>query len=725
MRAKFFGKRNNLPAYSIAIIGAGPRFLYTFERLAAILAQKHKTGDIKTPIEIHVYDPSGQFGSGAHDVNQPDSNWLNVIARHISRTPDETVKEAQLDRYPAVIENKRLSEFIQNNLGDAEFDPDDYPERWKLGIFFAKAINDIETALKRQGVPVTVVRHAEAVIDTLPVGKKRYIVSKDAHNKNTKQCVDYTLFVIGHQHEATLTQTDIEYTKFAKEAQEKGKNTRYIPAHTDVRKTMSFENVPIGSTIGLQGEGLDTIDKILHLTEGRGGKFERDSAGRMHYKPSGREPSKIVTFSRSNLFAYTKGRNEKGDVQYQPKFFTFEYVKALREKRFLETGSRQLDFESDIFPLIQLDMAYEFYRIKYGQNIADRFLEEAQSAPVFLTPEKVNQLREEQESSLTAKAYFLKKIVPLASLDAEYCFYKATKGAEFADAFRIASSEGREALRAQCSKSEEAFDIRSLFDPFYNKPEIYQSHASYEQAHKKLLDDDIRRGKEGNQTDPVKASTSALNDMVNNIRDLVNHHGLTPRSDRIFRSVFDPYIFRKLAPTPPVKSKEKLRALQEAGLLESAVGPHAYAKHAPDHSGFIIQSSVFKENWYHVDSLAIARIPSMEGSVKAQDLLPPFQNMMRRGNIRFYTNGALQNEHFVSYHPGTIDVDNQMHPINQKGQSDKTVTILGIPVEGARWHTNLLGRIHSESTAWTQGAETAFEIIHQYEQSCEKQKGVA
>lgn len=71
---------SNHHSYSLAIVGAGPRFVYAFERIAAIFTKKHEHGMLHAPLHLHVFDPSAEFGSGCHSSRQPASNWLNVVA---------------------------------------------------------------------------------------------------------------------------------------------------------------------------------------------------------------------------------------------------------------------------------------------------------------------------------------------------------------------------------------------------------------------------------------------------------------------------------------------------------------------------------------------------------------------------------------------------------------------------------------------------------------------
>src|SRR5262249_15064446 len=92
------------------------------------------------------------------------------------------------------------------------------------------------------------------------------------------------------------------------------------------------------------------------LTVGRGGRFTRDRA-RLRYLRSGHEP-RILLHSRSGIPFSARGRNQKGLLgAYQARFLTLPAIDSLREQAHVKRQSRQLQFESEVFPLLVADMA--------------------------------------------------------------------------------------------------------------------------------------------------------------------------------------------------------------------------------------------------------------------------------------------------------------------------------------------------------------------------------
>jgi len=290
---------------------------------------------------------------------------------------------------------------------------------------------------------------------------------------------------------------------------------------------------------------------------------------------------------------------------------------------------------------------------------------------------------------------------------------------------------------AEAEQYPKPFSLRALIDPFHSNYDVFSSAEKYRRAIRDIWEDDIQCGIHGNRDNPHKAAMRTLNDLVNNVRELVDHKGLTATSERVFREVFDRFVFRKLAPGLPVKSKEKLLALEEIGLLNMSVGPYASVRFSPDRDGFIIRSKTFFHVKHFVQNLAAARIPTI-GDDNVASLLPdPYKRMMQRGDLRFYENvdSVMVEDHETntkqrsvvgSYRPGLIDVDRNMCAVNAKGDVNPHIRLVGIPVESIRWHSNLLGRAYSESTAWTTGAQTAFSLFNAFmakqDQLIDKQK---
>ncbi len=120
-----------------------------------------------------------------------------------------------------------------------------------------------------------------------------------------------------------------------------------------------LDGIAAGARVAIQGLGLSAHDIIAELTVGRGGAFVRGGHG-LRYQRSGGEPQ-LTLCSRNCLPAAARGVNQKGvDGRHQPHYFTPDAVAALRRLALASRGSRQLDFERELLPLLKREMAWVY-----------------------------------------------------------------------------------------------------------------------------------------------------------------------------------------------------------------------------------------------------------------------------------------------------------------------------------------------------------------------------
>ncbi len=104
------------------------------------------------------------------------------------------------------------------------------------------------------------------------------------------------------------------------------------------------------------GLGLAFVDLLVLLTEGRGGRFEDTPDGGLRYVPSGAEP-RIWAGSRRGVPYHSKISSAlRGEAAGAPRFFTAEAIAALL------AGHGELDFRTQLWPLIAKDAGYGYYR---------------------------------------------------------------------------------------------------------------------------------------------------------------------------------------------------------------------------------------------------------------------------------------------------------------------------------------------------------------------------
>ena len=140
---------------------------------------------------------------------------------------------------------------------------------------------------------------------------------------------------------------------------------RHAAYVTNCYPVKTLERISREATVAIQGLGLTAWDAIAQLTEGRGGRY--DTIGtRAVYRVSGEEP-KILIYSRNCLPFAARGFNQKGLTgRHAAQFFTPTAVHDLRARKLRDTGSTQLDFRSELLPLLRKEMAlaYRLARLK-------------------------------------------------------------------------------------------------------------------------------------------------------------------------------------------------------------------------------------------------------------------------------------------------------------------------------------------------------------------------
>jgi hypothetical protein len=102
--------------------------------------------------------------------------------------------------------------------------------------------------------------------------------------------------------------------------------------------------------------GLAFVDLLVLLMEGRGGRFEEMPDGGLRYRASGREP-RLWAGSRRGVPYHSKISSAlRGDAPADPRFFTAAAIQELLERH------GELDFRTQLWPLIAKDAGYGYYR---------------------------------------------------------------------------------------------------------------------------------------------------------------------------------------------------------------------------------------------------------------------------------------------------------------------------------------------------------------------------
>jgi FAD-NAD(P)-binding len=315
---------------AIAIVGLGPKGLYCLERLCA----EFKARPLDEPLTVHVFERTARFGaSPVYDPAQPDHILVNIAVGEIDLWDVD-------DPPPAAGRGPDFLSWHRDTFGVA-LTGEEFLPRSVVGRYLIDAFQRI---LEHLPPKLTVVRHAEEVTDIRPV--------PDGYGLQTGSgeiVAEKILLATGHSR-LLPGPAESRYESFAR----RHPGLLFIPFAYPVVEAM--RDVPAGARVAMLGIGLTFIDAVLELTEGRGGRFVREES--LRYARSGREPAVIYPFSRTGLPMTPKAI----DLPIEMRPLTF--VKNLPRHE-------PLDFERDVLPLFELEMALQYYRVAGDRQALD------------------------------------------------------------------------------------------------------------------------------------------------------------------------------------------------------------------------------------------------------------------------------------------------------------------------------------------------------------------
>lgn len=321
----------------VAIIGGGPKGIFGFERLTAWL----KIHPPSERTEIHIFNRSDSFGAGEnYRTEQPSYLLMNNPVGDINMWGEEKPR-------PVVPQPLSFPVWLCRTAG-INILSNDYTTRAMAGRYLSHGFNLIVSNLPENVYGKYIVGE---VVDIYNDSGK-YSLSLKAEGDENYHCqadrYDHILLATGHPKHRETKQALI-FQSFADEHVKAGYIPFVYPAET------VFSKLPPNCRVGMIGMGLTFVDAVLALTEGKGGRFERDEkTEKLLYLPSGEEPKVIFPFSRSGLPMIPRRSipNEYNGLS----FFTRSALQRC------ESGKKS-NFEQQIWPLLRQEMIYAYYDI--------------------------------------------------------------------------------------------------------------------------------------------------------------------------------------------------------------------------------------------------------------------------------------------------------------------------------------------------------------------------
>lgn len=612
---------------SVGIVGMGPRGLIVLERLCANAAADPGA----RPVTVHTVDPAPAGAGRVWRTDQSAHLLMNTVAEQITVFTDASVSCAG-----PVVPGPNLYEWatLLAVVGEAEGYPDDvvaqarelgpnsYPTRALYGRYLRWAFRrTVETAPRH----VTVRVHQDTAVE---LGEQGELAEQDGLGEQGGlgglggPGARQVLRLAGGERllldAVVLTQGHLAAEPAPRSA------ARHIPPGNPA--DVDLDAIAPGEPVALRGLGLTFFDYLALLTQGRGGTFEERPDGRLDYRASGREP-RLYAGSRRGVPYQARGDNQKGlGERHDPLLLTPRTIAALRERAAAHGDVR---FRRDVWPLIAREVEIVYYRtLLRRRGVSGEAVEE------FLR----GCLRCGAESPLEEE--LLRR-----------------HGIEEGD-------------RWSWGTFESPYDAQSLSGP--------RQFTDWLVEH---LDRDAARASGGNVGDPVKSALDALRDLRNEIRQVVDHGGLTGNSYRDELTGWYSPFNAALSIGPPRRRIAEMAALIRAGVLEP-VGPGMRATPTTESDGFLISSSVVPGPPIHVTTLIEARIQDPDVRATADPLL---RGLLDTGRATPY---RLPNPDGDPYETGALAVtERPSRLLDAHGRAHPRRFALGIPTEGVHWAT--------------------------------------
>ncbi len=541
---------------SVAIVGLGPKGLFCLERLVAEFGADPLPGGLR----VAVFNRSDSFGaSPVYDPSEPDFLLVNI-----------SVGEVDLwDGGDPAIVGERGPDFL--TWYQRTFRPptpltgEEYLARGVVGKYLQEGFERIISHLP-PGLDLACSVAEVNDIAPAPAGAGYRLTSVDRDGREHTTDVDKVLLATGHSR-VEPEPDDRVYETFAA----RHPAVSFIPF---VYPVSTMEKVPAGARVAMKGIGLTFIDAALALTEGRDGAFERAADGSLSYRASGREPEAIVPFSRTGL-PMTPKPVDLPLTKRPLTVVTPDRLAALRRRS--EDG--KIDFEGDVWPLFELEMELQYYRVVMGE--ADRTALEACGA--------------DGEAVSAVVETFLAEHPGVAR-----------------------------------------FDYRPLLDPVGARH--FADGAAFHAFVGRYLDEEIDRARRGLAGDGLKAAISIWYEVRSALSPFMVGGGLRPESQRRLAEHYRPRL-KRVVFGPPVISIEKLLALHRAGMVDFSVAraPRVLTDEADGCFELVCDSIPGASA--RAEVLVDARYPPVD---ILRDATPLYGNLRRRGMVRAFRNGSYR-----------------------------------------------------------------------------------
>ncbi|MFD3402960.1 FAD/NAD(P)-binding protein [Kribbella sp. NPDC058693] len=316
------------PPATIVFVGGGPRTVGLLERFAASAPDLLDGRDV----EIHVVDPYPVGGGRIWRREQSRLLWMNSMTSDVTIFTDESV---ECDG--PIVPGPDLATWVAGEgavilekAGIEQPGPMDFPPRLVQAEYLAWVWERVVRDL-----PATVTTHRERAVEL--TADQRVVLES-----GREIAAAAVILALGYL-DRLPTASESAWAAQAADA-----GLTYIPP--GYTADVDLDGLWPKSPVIVRGFGQAFIDLMVLLTEGRGGWYD-ECGGLLTYHPSGDEPVLYVGSRRGVPYHAKLGYTVAGTKPVPTRYLTAEAL-----------GDGLLDFDRDVAPLIDKELAYAHYK---------------------------------------------------------------------------------------------------------------------------------------------------------------------------------------------------------------------------------------------------------------------------------------------------------------------------------------------------------------------------
>ncbi|MGZ0150864.1 FAD/NAD(P)-binding protein [Kribbella sp. WER1] len=611
------------PPATVVFVGGGPRTVGLLERFAAGAEELLGGRDV----HIHVVDPYPVGGGRIWRREQSRLLWMNSMTSDVTIFTDDSV-----DCEGPIVPGPDLASWVAGAgaviLEQAGLEPPgpmDFPPRLVQAEYLAWVWERVVRDL-----PATVTTHRERAVAL--TADQRVILES-----GTEIATDAVVLALGYLDRLPTASE----SAWAEQAAEVG--LAYVPP--GYTADVDLGGLLPGAPVIVRGFGQAFVDLMVLLTEGRGGWYD-ECEGLLTYRPSGEEPILYVGSRRGVPYHAKLGYTVAGTKPVPTHYLTKEAL-----------GDGPLDFDRDVLPLIEKELAYAHYKQLFSAH-----------------PERTRGPWEEFADALDA-------------------WLPRVRGAEVGVAH-----EGFAGVVGRMVPDSRDWFVRGWIDRPLDGL-VFGERGRFEQFVVELIEDDLLR-----RADPSYSADLAVFNALLSVYSVLSRaitDGQLSDEDRV-RKVESEWhgFFSFVASGPPPRRLEELLALHRAGIVRFA-GPDLDV--AIDNDEFVARSTGVAGE-IRARAFVEARLPRPDVLAAADPLL---RGLLDAGALAadelFAADGT-------SLGGGQLKADSRSRAIRADGSVNPALFLLGPSVSGSAGSSGF-SRPHFNGPGFRQNDAVARDLL--------------